>query len=210
MLGMDSVLETTMSIMTVHAKAVSRASRRALVVVDMPFMSYEPGPTQALASAATLLKAGADAVRIEGGEEIVDQVKKIVRAGIPVMGRIGVSHRRLVRLGGYRVAGKKEAKQEQLLRDALALQEAGVFAVTLEHVDPSITKMITDRLEVPTICMDSGPHCDGQVLSLYEMLGLSRVDKPFVKKYADLKETVLNALKHFVEDVKKDRSHKSS
>ena len=201
--GMDNTLNVTLDIMIEHTKAVARAKPRALVIADMPFMSYELGPTTAMKSAAELVKAGAEAVKLEGGEEFANEIKSIIRAGIPVMGHIGLTPQRYLRLGGYRLVGKKHNEQEELLKDALALQEAGVFAIVLEFVVADIAKRITEKLSIPTICIGSGPHCDGQVLVLHDMLGLTLNPPPFAKKYADLSEAVVNAIKRFVDEVKK-------
>lgn len=200
--GMENTLSVTLDMMIEHTKAVARAKPRALVVADMPFMSYELGTATAMKSAAELVKAGAEAVKLEGGEEFAEEIRGIIRAGIPVMGHIGLTPQRYLRLGGYRLVGKKSNEQEALLRDALALQEAGVFAIILEFVVAEVAKKVTEKLAIPTICIGSGPYCDGQVLVLHDMLGLTLNPPPFAKRYADLSSIVVSAVRRFVNEVK--------
>ncbi len=204
-LGMENTLNITLDMMVEHTRAVARARPRALVIGDMPFMSYEQGPVMAMESAARFVQAGADAVKLEGGEEVIDQVKAIIKAGIPVLGHIGLTPQRFLKLGGYRMIGKKEYEQKQLLRDALLLQEAGVFGIVLEYVVADIAKQITERLEVPTICIGAGPYCDGQVLVLHDLLGLSEYSPPFAKRYVDLSSIVVDAVKRYVEEVREGK-----
>ncbi len=202
-LGMKNTLGITLETMIEHTMAVARAEPRALVIGDMPFMSYEQGPVKAMESAAMFARAGADAVKLEGGEEVVDQIKAIIRAGIPVLGHIGLTPQRFLKLGGYRLIGKKEEEQKQLMRDALLLEEAGVFGIVLENVVADIARQVTERLSIPTICIGSGPYCDGQVLVIHDVLGLSQYSPPFAKKYVDLSTIIVDAVKRYSEEVRK-------
>lgn len=200
--GMDNTLGISMRTMLEHVRAVARARPMALVVADMPFMSYELGPTQAARSAGAFARAGAEAVKLEGGEEFRDEIRAIVRAGIPVMGHVGLTPQRYLRLGGYRLIGKKLDEREQVLRDAEAVQEAGAFSVVLEFVVAEVAREVTERLAIPTICIGSGPYCDGQVLVLHDIIGLSASPPPFAKKYADISASTRDALRRFAEEVR--------
>lgn len=202
MLGMENTLNISLREMIEHTKAVARARPRALVVGDMPFMSYELGAERAMRSAGLFAKAGAEAVKLEGGEEVVDVVKAIIKLGIPVMGHVGMTPQRFLKLGGYRMVGKKEYEAEQVVRDALALREAGVFSVVLELVHPDVSRKVTEKLDIPTICIGSGPHCDGQVLVLHDVLGLTPSPPPFAKKYVDLPSIVVDAVRRYAEEVR--------
>ena len=201
-LGMESTLGVTLEDMIRHTAAVARARPRALVVADMPFGSYEPSVRDAVESAIALARAGAEAVKLEGGEEYADRVRAIVRAGVPVMGHIGLTPQRSLRLGGYRMQGKRDEEARQLLRDAEALVEAGVFAIVIEFTRPDVAREITRRVPVPTICIGSGPHCDGQVLVLHDLLGLTWERPPFAKAYTDLKPIIVDALRRYAEEVR--------
>jgi 3-methyl-2-oxobutanoate hydroxymethyltransferase len=202
MLGMENTLGISLREMLVHTRAVAKAKPRALIVGDMPFMSYELGEKVAMRSAGLFAKYGAEAVKLEGGEEMVDIIKSIVKLGVPVMGHVGMTPQRFLKLGGYRLVGKKEFEAEQVIRDALAVREAGVFSVVLELVHPDVAKKITEKLDIPTICIGSGPHCDGQVLVLHDVLGLTPNPPPFAKKYVDLPSIVVDAIKRFADEVR--------
>jgi 3-methyl-2-oxobutanoate hydroxymethyltransferase len=202
-LGLENTLKVGMKEMLHHLDAVVRAKPRQLIVADMPFLSYETG--DAVKNAGLFAKHGADAVKLEGGEEFSDVVKKIVRAGIPVMGHIGLTPQRFLRLGGYRTIGKTESEEEQLLRDAKALEEAGVFSVVIENVYSSIAKRITESLSIPTICIGAGPYCDGQILVIHDLLGLSDFKPYFAKAYVDLKEIISKAISEYVREVKEGK-----
>lgn len=204
-LGMENTLGISLNEMIEHTKAVARAKPKALIIGDMPFMSYELGPTIAMKNAAKFVQAGADAVKLEGGEEVTEQIKAIVRAGIPVMGHVGLTPQRFLKIGGYRLLGKRINEQQQIIRDAIAVQEAGAFSVVLEFVVAEIAKEITEKLEIPTICIGSGPYCDGQVLVVSDLLGLTESPPPFVKRYADLSRIIVNAIKNYVDDVKQGK-----
>lgn len=203
-LGMENTLSITLEEMVEHTRAVARVRPKALVIGDMPFMSYETGPIKAMESASLFVKAGADAVKLEGGEEVVDQIKAIIKVGIPVMGHIGLTPQRFLKLGGYRMVGKKKEEEEQLYRDAEAVQEAGAFAVVLEFVLADLAKKITEKLSIPTICIGAGPYCDGQVLVLHDVLGLSQQSPPFAKKYVDLFSIAREAISKYVKEVKSE------
>ena len=201
-LGMRDTLNVTMDDMVRHVGAVARASPRALLVGDMPFMSYEPSAREAILNAARLVRAGAEAVKLEGGEETADRIKAIVSAGIPVMGHLGLTPQKYLRIGGYKLYGKRREEWDKLSRDAEALVEAGVFAVVLEYTVPELAARITREIPVPTICIGSGPRCDGQVLVLHDLLGLTPNPPPFAKRYADLSSIIVNAVSRYVEEVR--------
>ena len=199
--GLPNTLGVTMEMMVRHTQAVARANPRQLIVSDMPFMSYEPGITDAVINAGELVRAGADAVKLEGGEEMSDVVKAIVRAGIPVMGHIGMTPQRFLRLGGFRTVGKREGEREQLLKDAEALEDAGVFSIVIENAYSEIAKEITEKVSVPVICIGSGPHCDGQVLVIHDVLGLGDFKPYFAKSYVDLKRVIGDAVRQYAREV---------
>jgi 3-methyl-2-oxobutanoate hydroxymethyltransferase len=202
-LGFTSTVPVTVEDMLLMTKAVSRSTKRALVVADMPFGSYEAGPDQALATALRLLKeGGAQAVKLEGGVRVAAQIHKIVEAGIPVMGHIGFTPQSEHALGGYRVQGRG-AGAEKLREDAHAVQDAGAFAVVMEMVPAEIAGQLTKELTIPTIGIGAGVDCDAQVLVWPDMAGYTggRVPK-FVKKYADLRADLLRAAKEYADDVR--------
>jgi 3-methyl-2-oxobutanoate hydroxymethyltransferase len=202
-LGLTSTVPVTVEDILLMTKAVSRSTKRVLVVADMPFGSYEAGPDQALATALRLLKeGGAQAVKLEGGVRVAAQIHKIVEAGIPVMGHIGFTPQSEHALGGYRVQGRG-AGAEKLREDAHAVQEAGAFAVVMEMVPAEIAGQLTKELTIPTIGIGAGVDCDAQVLVWPDMAGYTggRVPK-FVKKYADLRADLLRAAKEYADDVR--------
>jgi 3-methyl-2-oxobutanoate hydroxymethyltransferase len=169
----------------------------------MPFMSYEPGPEMALRNASRLVRAGADAVKLEGGAEYAHIVEKLVKAGIPVMGHIGLTPQRVLTLGGFRMVGKTEEQKKKILEDAKALRDAGVFAIVLEFVPAPLAKEVTESVDVPTICIGSGPHCDGQILVLHDVIGLSERAPSFAKRYADAASVIKGAVAKYAEEVRK-------
>ena len=204
-LGYDSTLPVTMDDMVHHVKAVCRGASRALVVADMPFMSYQVSLEEALRNAGRFMKeTGAKAVKLEGGREIIETIRAIVNAGIPVVGHLGLTPQYVHQLGGYRVQGKATAAAEKMIDDALALEEAGVFAIVLECVPSPLGRLITEKLKVAaTIGIGAGPHCDGQVLVVNDLLGLYPGHTPrFVKKYANLHEQVNGAIKQYIDEVR--------
>ena len=203
-LGYENTIPVTMEDMLHHTKAVSRASQNALIVADMPFLSYQVSPETALANAGRFLKeANVQAVKLEGGQEQVETVHKITCAGIPVMGHLGLTPQSIHQLGGYKVQGKKEDAAEKMMRDAKRLEEAGAFSLVLECVPEKLAADITRSLSIPTIGIGAGVHCDGQVLVINDMLGMyERMTPKFVKKYANLNLDIRNAVKRYIQDVK--------
>lgn len=202
-LGLPNTLGVSMADMIRHTEAVARAKPRAFVVADMPFMSYEPGPETALRNAARLIRAGADAVKLEGGAEYAHIVEKLVKAGIPVMGHIGLTPQRVLTLGGFRMVGRTEEQRRKVLEDAKALRDAGVFSIVLEFVPASLAKEVTESVDVPTVCIGSGPHCDGQILVLHDVIGLSERAPSFAKRYADVASAIKEAVSRYAEEVRK-------
>ena len=200
--GLSSTRQVDMNMMILHTSSVARGVKRALVVADMPFGSYEASDEEAVSNAVKLVRAGADAVKLEGGGEMVERIKAIVKAGIPVMAHIGLTPQRSLILGGYRRRGRTVNDAERLVEDALAVQEAGAFAVVIEFTAEEVAAEITRRLSIPTICIGAGRYCDGQVLVLYDVLGIYEEVPPFAKKYADLYRVVFDAIKRYVEDVR--------
>ncbi len=202
-LGYDSTLPVTMEDMIHHAKAVCRGTQNTMVVVDMPFMSYQVSVTEALQNAGRLLKeTGAQAVKVEGGVEIVEAVKAIVRAGIPVVGHLGLTPQSIHQLGGFKVQGKDEETAKKLIDDAKLLVEAGVFAVVLECVPEKLAAKITQMIAVPTIGIGAGNGCDGQVLVVNDMFGMySEFTPKFVKKFANLQALMLEAIMEYKQEV---------
>jgi 3-methyl-2-oxobutanoate hydroxymethyltransferase len=188
-----------------HTKAVSRGARSALIIGDMPFMSYNSSEREAITNAGRFMKeGGADAVKLEGGASVADVVRAIVKAGIPVMGHIGLTPQTISMLGGFKVQGKDAKAARKIIDDAVILQEAGAFSVLLEVIPAPIARRITERLTVPTIGIGAGVHCDGQVLVVHDMLGLfDRFTPKFVKKYANLSDSILKAFESYREDVLK-------
>jgi len=200
-LGHDSTLEVTIEEMISFGKGVSSSVKRALVVVDMPFGSYEVSPNQALENAISIMKrSGAEAVKLEGGVHRAPQVKAIVAAGIPVMGHLGFTPQSVHALGGFKVQGRGE-DAVNLEKDALALQEAGVFAIVLEMVPSDLANELTQKLAVPTIGIGAGNSTDGQILVWQDFAGLSSGSRKFVKKYADLRTELVKAASHYRADV---------
>lgn len=203
MLGYQTTTPVTMDEMLLFCKAVSRGSKRAMVVADMPFMSYQVDATEAVRNACRFVKeAGVDAVKIEGGEEMVETVKAIIRAGVPVMGHIGLKPQTAMLWQGYKVQGKSREAALQLIQDAKALEKAGVYCIVLEQVVVEVAKIITDMVSVPIVGIGAGNVCDGQVLVIHDMLGLYEQMKPkFVRRYAELSQEMIKALTSFKDDV---------
>lgn len=202
-LGYDSTIPVTMEEMIHHVKAVCRGTSRAMVVADMPFLSYQVSKEDAVRNAGRFLKeTGAQSVKLEGGQEVTEAVQAIVNAGIPVMGHLGLTPQSIHQMGGFKVQGKDESAAKKLIADAHALEEAGVFSIVLECVPTPLAKMVTEAVQVATIGIGAGPHCDGQVLVTYDLLGLyPRFTPKFVKKYVNLHEHVAAALKQYKEEV---------
>ncbi len=202
--GQDSTLPVTMEQMIYHTRAVAKGTRRAHVVGDLPFMSYQTSVDEAVKNAGRLIaEGGAHSVKLEGGAEFADVVKAISRASIPVMGHLGLTPQSVHKMGGYVVQGRDEDTARKLLDDAVALEAAGCFALVLEGVPLELAKAITARLSIPTIGIGAGKHCDGQVLVCYDLLGLNPDFKPkFVKRFADGYGTIKDAAQTFFNDVR--------
>jgi 3-methyl-2-oxobutanoate hydroxymethyltransferase len=202
--GMPNTLGVTVEDICYHARAVARAAERAQVVGDMPFMSFQVSAERALDAAGRLVKEGAcEAVKLEGGESVAEQVRRIVRAGIPVMGHLGLTPQSVHAMGGFRVQGKTDEAAAALLSDARVLEEAGVYALVLEGIPSELGRRITEAVSVPTIGIGAGPHCDGQVLVCYDFLGMYREIRPkFVKRYAELGDAIAEATARFVSEVR--------
>jgi 3-methyl-2-oxobutanoate hydroxymethyltransferase len=202
-LGYDSTVPVTLDEMIHHTAAVSRGAPNSLVVGDLPFGTYQDGPSQAFASAVRMLKeGGANAVKLEGGGPMVEVTSHLVRAGIPVMGHLGLTPQSVNQFGGFKVQGRQDAEADQLVADAVALAEAGAFAVVLECIPEELGRRVTDAIDVPTIGIGAGPHCDAQVLVWHDLLGLTTGRLPrFVKQYVDLRSEIGGAIKAFVSEV---------
>jgi 3-methyl-2-oxobutanoate hydroxymethyltransferase len=203
-LGYDNTLCVTMDEMIHHTKAVVRGTKNAFVIGDMPYLSYHISPEDSVRNAGRFIKeAGAQAVKIEGGEEMVPHIEALIKAKIPVVGHIGMTPQSYNMLGGFKVQGKTYHQAEQIMKDAKALEAAGVFAIVLECVPDKLAKHITDNISVPTIGIGAGPDCDGQVLVYQDMLGLYEAIKPkFVKTYMNLGEQIAEAVAQYVQEVK--------
>ena len=206
MLGHDSTLPVTLDAMVHHTAAVSRGAARALVVADMPFLSYQVTASEAIRNAGRLLQeGGAAAVKLEGGRPVADIVKRLVDIGIPVMGHLGLLPQSVHQLGGYMRRGAETREAEAIIEDAAVLEAAGAFAVVLESIPAALARTITGRVRMPTIGIGAGPDCDGQVLVSADMLGLAEQAPPFVRRYADLQGTIAAAARAFAEDVRSGR-----
>ena len=204
--GKKDTLSVTMEDMLYHTRLVAGAAQHALVIADMPFLSYQVSVEEAVRNAGLFLQAGAAAVKLEGGAAVVDRVEAMTRFGIPVMGHLGMTPQSVHQFGGYKVQGKAADQAEVLLSDARALEAAGAFAIVLEAVPAKLAKTITQALSIPTIGIGAGPACDGQVLVLYDLLGLFDQFAPkFVKPYAHLKADALQALRRYREEVEQGK-----
>lgn len=205
MAGHETTLPITLDQMIYHAQCVLRGVRRALVVVDLPFGSYQGNSKEALVSAIRVMKeAGAHAVKLEGGASVVPTIERIIEAGIPVMGHLGLTPQSIYRFGTYRVRAREEEEAEQLLRDARLLEEAGCFAIVLEKIPARLARQVTAAVQIPTIGIGAGVGCDGQVLVTPDMLGLTTDFNPrFVRRYAELASTITDAVHGYIEDVRR-------
>jgi 3-methyl-2-oxobutanoate hydroxymethyltransferase len=204
MAGHETTLPITLDQMIYHAQSVVRGATRALIVVDLPFGSYQGNSKEALNSAIRIMKeSGAHAVKLEGGAEIVESVTRIITAGIPVMGHLGLTPQSIYKFGTYTVRAKDEAEAEKLKADAVVLQEAGCFAVVLEKIPAALAKNVSESLHVPVIGIGAGPDCDGQVLVVNDMIGLTKGFKPrFLRQYLNLYDGILDAAQSYIKDVK--------
>ncbi len=203
-LGLDSTVPVTLDQVIHHTRAVTRGANRAVVVADMPFLTYQASTEQALRNAARLFQeGGAAAVKLEGGLEIADTVRRLTTAGLPVMGHVGLTPQHVHRLGGMRQQARDDEAAQELILDALAIEDSGAFALVLEGIPDAVAEAATARLSIPTIGIGAGPHCDGQVLVSYDMLGLfDTFVPPFVKQFANLGESIFDAAKDYVNQVR--------
>jgi 3-methyl-2-oxobutanoate hydroxymethyltransferase len=204
--GKANTLSVTMKDMLYHTRLVAGAAPRSLVIGDMPFMSYQVSKEEALRNAGRFLQAGAHAVKLEGGAAMVDRIEAMTQVGIPVLGHIGMTPQSVHQYGGYKVQGKNAERAKTIMSDAKALEQAGAAAIVLEAMPAALAKTITEQLTIPTIGIGAGPHCDGQVLVLYDLLGLFDEFVPkFVKPYAHLRADALQALRRYKEEVEQGK-----
>lgn len=205
MAGHETTLPITLDQMIYHASSVVRAVDRALVVVDLPFGSYQGNSKEALTSAIRIMKeSGAHAVKMEGGLEIIESIKRILTAGIPVMGHLGLTPQSIYKFGTYVVRAKEEEEAERLIEDAIALEEAGCFAIVLEKIPADLAAKVAQKLSIPIIGIGAGGNIDGQVLVIHDMLGINNEFKPrFLRKYANLYDEMKNSIEHYVSDVRR-------
>ena len=204
MAGHETTLPITLDQMIYHASSVIRGINRCLVVVDLPFGNYQSNSDIALASAIRIMKeTGAHSIKLEGGEEVIDSVKKIVAAGIPVMGHLGLTPQSIYKFGTYNVRAKEEEEANKLRKDAQLLQEAGCFGIVLEKIPAALAKEVSESLHIPTIGIGAGGHCDGQVLVMHDMLGINVEFKPrFLRQYLNMHKQIEGAVKQYISDVK--------
>ncbi len=201
--GLENTLPVTMDEMIYHTKMVTRAVNHAMVIGDMPFMSYQTGINDALRNAGRFLKeGGAAAIKMEGGAEIAEHIRAMSRADIPVMAHIGLTPQSIHRMGGYKVQGKTEEAAKRLLKEAHIVEDAGAFSLLLEAIPMELSRQISEELSIPTIGIGGGPHCDGQILVLHDVIGLfERFVPKFVKQYAKLKDDALKAIQEYKKDI---------
>lgn len=205
-LGYENTLQVTVEDMIHHIKAVARGTKRALVIGDMPFLSYHISVEDTIRNAGRIIQEGnAHAVKLEGGREVIDKVEALVKAQIPVVGHIGLTPQSVNMFGGFKVQGKDEAQAKKLLEDAKLLEKAGAFAIVLECVPEKLAKMITESIGIPTIGIGAGKYCDGQVLVIQDMLGMfSNFTPKFVKKYSEVGNHIQEAVKTYIEEIQKE------
>lgn len=202
-LGYTSTLPVTVEDIVYHTRIVARGNSRPLLVSDMPYMSYQASPEDAVRSGGRMLKAGAEAVKLEGGEEMSRMIRALLAAKIPVMGHLGMTPQSVHMFGGYRVQGRERAARKKLLKDARALERLGVFALVLECVPSELARQVTRSLSIPTIGIGAGPHCNGQVLVIDDLLGITAPPLPrFVKSYAKVRDTIRSAARAYGKDVR--------
>lgn len=205
MAGHETTLPITLDQMIYHAQSVVRGINRSMIVVDLPFGSYQSNSDIALASAIRIMKeTGGHAIKLEGGEEVIDSIKRIISAGIPVMGHLGLTPQSIYKFGTYNVRAKEEAEANKLRKDAKLLEEIGCFALVLEKIPATLAKEVTESINIPTIGIGAGGDCDGQVLVMHDMLGINKEFQPrFVRRYLELHDVIVNAVKQYITDVKK-------
>jgi 3-methyl-2-oxobutanoate hydroxymethyltransferase len=206
-LGFENTIPVTLDMMIHHTRAVSRGTRRALIVADMPFLTYQISPDEAIRSAGRLLQeGGAAAVKLEGGRPIIDVVRRLTDYGIPVMGHLGLTPQSVHALGGFRQQAQDAESAARLMDDAKALEDAGVFSIVLESIPSDVGCKVTSSIGVPTIGIGAGPHCDGQVLVSYDALGLNDLSvPPFVRQYAQLSTAIVDATRSYIDEVRSGR-----
>jgi 3-methyl-2-oxobutanoate hydroxymethyltransferase len=204
MAGHETTLPITLDQMIYHAAGVVRGCNRSLIIVDLPFGSYQGNSKEALNSTIRIMKeTGAHAIKLEGGEEILESVKRILTSGVPVMGHLGLTPQSIYKFGTYTVRAKEEEEAEKLKRDAMLLQEAGCFGIVLEKIPASLAKEVTEHLSIPTIGIGAGNYCDGQVLVMHDMLGINTEFRPrFLRTYLNLHEEVTGAVQKYIDDIK--------
>lgn len=201
--GHSTTIPVTLEHSIYHTEMVSRAVRNAMVIGDMPFMSYQISVEQAVESAGRLVQeGGAEAIKLEGAGNNLEKIQRIIEAGIPVQGHLGLTPQSVHKLGGWRVQGRSRSAVDQLLADAKALQEAGIFSLVLESIPNDAAKLVSESLDIPTIGIGAGPHCDGQVLVIHDLVGLSDFSAVFVKRYADVANTIANAVTAYADEVR--------
>lgn len=204
MAGHETTLPITLDQMIYHAQSVVRAAKRCLVVVDLPFGTYQSDPQRALDSAVRIMKeSGAHAVKLEGGAEVEKSIKRIINAGIPVMGHLGLTPQSIYQFGTYKVRAKEEEEAQKLINDAKLLEDLGAFSVVMEKIPAQLAKKVTESISIPTIGIGAGAHCDGQVLVVHDMLGMTHEFKPkFLRQYLNLYDEITKAVENYVSDVK--------
>ncbi|HRQ19550.1 MAG TPA: 3-methyl-2-oxobutanoate hydroxymethyltransferase, partial [Agriterribacter sp.] len=204
MAGHETTLPVTLDQMIYHASSVVRGAKRCLVVVDLPFGAYQGNSKEALNSTIRIMKeTGAHAIKLEGGEEVIESVKRIISAGVPVMGHLGLTPQSIYKFGTYTVRAKEEAEAEKLQRDARLLEETGCFSIVLEKIPALLARQVSESLHIPTIGIGAGNYCDGQVLVMHDMLGITTEFKPrFLRQYLNLNETITHAVQQYINDVR--------
>jgi 3-methyl-2-oxobutanoate hydroxymethyltransferase len=204
MAGHETTLPITLDQMIYHAQSVVRGVKRCLIIVDLPFGAYQGNSKEALNSTIRIMKeTGAHAVKLEGGEEVLESVKRIISSGVPVMGHLGLTPQSIYKFGTYQVRAKEEAEAEKLKSDAKKLEEAGCFALVLEKIPATLAKEVSESLIIPTIGIGAGKYCDGQVLVMHDMLGINQEFKPrFLRRYINLYDSINLAVKHYIKDVR--------
>lgn len=204
MAGNETTLPITLDHMIYHATSVVKAVERALIVVDIPFGSYQGSSQEALRSAIRIMKeSGAHSVKMEGGIEILESIKRVLSAGVPVMGHLGLTPQSIYKFGTYTVRAREEEEANKLIEDAIALEKTGCFAIVLEKVPADLTKKVSEKLTIPIIGIGAGPHADGQVLVMHDMLGINKEFNPrFLRRYADLHDSISNAVENYITDIK--------
>ena len=204
MAGHETTLPITLDQMIYHAQSVVRGVKRCLIVVDLPFGAYQGNSKEALSSTIRIMKeTGGHAVKLEGGDEVLESIKRIISSGVPVMGHLGLTPQSIYKFGTYQVRAKEEAEAAKLKADALKLEEAGCFAIVLEKIPADLAREVSQSLSIPTIGIGAGRYCDGQVLVMHDMLGISQDFKPrFLRQYLSLSDSISDAVKHYIKDVR--------